>query len=112
MTPTLIDTIFVVAVFIAILFCQVMSLRSKTKHNYKNSLFWDINAMLLAVNQEWIILDVSWYTTVIKGVLVGINGLGFICVVISAVTTIEYKLSEAPVIEPCESADDVIKREG
>ena len=112
MTPTLIDTIFVVVVFVAILFCQVMSLRNKTKHNYKNSLFWDINALLFAVNQEWIILDVSWYTTVIKGVLVGINGLGFICVVISAVTTIEYKLSEAPVIEPCESADDVIKREG
>lgn len=112
MTPTLIDTIFVVAVFIAILFCQVMSLRSKTKHNYKNSLFWDINAMLLAVNQEWIILGVAWYTTVIKGVLVGINGLGFICVMISAVTTIEYKLSDVPVIEPCETADDVIKREG
>lgn len=112
MTPTLIDTIFVVAVFVAILFCQVMSLRSKTKHNYKDSLFWDINAMLLAVNQEWIILDVTWYTTVMKGVLVGTNGLGFICVVISAVTTIEYRLSEAPVIEPCETAEDVIKREG
>ena len=112
MTPTLIDTIFVVAVFIAILFCQVMSLRSKTKHNYKNSLFWDINSMLLAVNQEWIILDVTWYTTVMKGVLVGINGLGFICAVISAVTTIEYKLSDVPVIEPCETVDDVIKREG
>ena len=68
--------------------------------------------MLLAVNQEWIILDVDWYTTVIKGVLVGINGLGFICVVISAVSTIEYKLSDVPVIEPCETADDVIKREG
>ena len=112
MTPTLIDTIFVVAVFVAILFCQVMSLRSKTKYNYKNSLFWDINSMLLAVNQEWIILDVDWYTTVIKGVLVGITILGFICVVISAVTTIEYKLSDVPVIEPCETADDVIKREG
>lgn len=112
MTPTLIDTIFVVAIFVAILFCQVMSLRSKTKHNYKNSLFWDINSLLFAVNQEWIILDVTWYTTVMKGVLVGINGLGFICVVISAVTTIEYKLSEAPVIEPCETVDDVIKREG
>ena len=112
MTPTLIDTIFVVAVFVAILFCQIMSLRSKTKHDYKNSLFWDINSMLLAVNQEWIILDVDWYTTVIKGVLVGITILGFICVVISAVTTIEYKLSDVPVIEPCETADDVIKREG
>ena len=112
MTPTLIDTIFVVAVFVAILFCQIMSLRSKTKHDYKNSLFWDINAMLLAVNQEWIILDVAWYTTLIKGILVGITILGFICVVISAVTTIEYKLSDVPVIEPCETADDVIKREG
>ena len=112
MTPTLIDTIFVVAVFVAILFCQVMSLRNKTKHNYKNSLFWDINSMLLAVNQEWIILDVDWYTALIKGILVGITILGFICVVISAVTTIEYKLSDVPNIEPCETADDVIKREG
>lgn len=112
MSIELANTILVVAVFIAILFCQVMSLRSKTKHNYKNSLFWDINSMLLAVNQEWIILDVAWYTIVWKGVLVGINGLGFICVVISAVTTIEYKLSDVPVIEPCETADDVIKREG
>lgn len=112
MSIELANTILVVAVFVAILFCQVMSLRSKTKHNYKNSLFWDINSMLLAVNQEWIILDVAWYTLVWKGVLVGINGLGFICVVISAVTTIEYKLSDVPVIEPCETADDVIKREG
>lgn len=112
MSIELANTILVVAVFVAILFCQVKSLRSKTKHNYKNSLFWDINSMLLAVNQEWIILDVDWYTTVIKGVLVGINGLGFICVVISAVSTIEYKLSDVPVIEPCETADDVIKREG
>lgn len=94
MTPTLIDTIFVAAVFVAILFCQVMSLRSKTKHNYKNSLFWDINSMLLAVNQSWIIMNVAWYTTVMKGLLIGINVLGFICVVISAVTTIEYRLSE------------------
>jgi len=112
MSIELANTILVVAVFVAILFCQVMSLRSKTKHNYKNSLFWDINSMLLAVNQEWIILDVTWYTTVMKGVLVGINGLGFICVVISVVTTIEYKLSDVPVIEPCETADDVIEREG
>jgi hypothetical protein len=112
MSIELANTILVVAVFVAMLFCQVMSLRSKTKHNYKNSLFWDINTMLLAVNQEWIILDVAWYTIVMKGVLVGINGLGFICVVISAVTTIEYKLSDVPVIEPCETADDVIKREG
>ena len=112
MSIELANTILVVAVFVAILFCQVKSLRNKTKHNYKNSLFWDINSMLLAVNQEWIILDVDWYTTVIKGVLVGINGLGFICVVISAVTTIEYKLAEAPTIEPCETADDNIKREG
>lgn len=112
MSIELANTILVVAVFVAILFCQVKSLRNKTKHNYKNSLFWDINSMLLAVNQEWIILDVDWYTTVMKGVLVGINGLGFICVVISAVTTIEYKLSDVPVIEPCETADDVIKREG
>lgn len=112
MSIELANTIFIVAVFVAILFFQVMSLRNKTKHNYKNSLFWDIYSMLLAVNQEWIILDVAWYTLVWKGVLVGINGLGFICVVISAVTTIEYKLSEAPVIEPCETVDDVIKREG
>lgn len=112
MSIELANTILVVAIFVAILFCQVMSLRSKIKHNYKNSLFWDINSMLLAVNQEWIILDVTWYTTVMKGVLVGINGLGFICVVISVVTMIEYKLSDVPVIEPCETADDVIKREG
>lgn len=106
------NTILVVAVFVALLFCQVMSLRNKTKNNYKNSLFWDINTMLLGVNQEWIILDVDWYTTVIKGVLVGINGVGFICAVISAVSTIEYRLKDVPVIEPCETADDVIKREG
>ena len=112
MSIELANTILVVAVFVAILFCQVKSLRNKTKHNYKNSLFWDINSMLLAVNQEWIILDVDWYTTVIKGILVGITILGFICVLISAVTTIEYKLTEVQDIEPCETADDVIKREG
>lgn len=112
MSQVLTDTILVVAVFIAILFCQVMSLCSKTKHNYKNSLFWDINTMLLAVNQEWVILNVAWYTIVWKGVLVGINVLGFICVLISALTTIEYKLNESPVIEPCETVDDIIKREG
>lgn len=112
MSIELANTILVVAVFVAILLCQVISLYSKTKHNYKNSLFWDINSMLLAVNQEWVILDVTWYTTVIKGVLIGINGLGFICVVISAFTTIEYKLNESPVIEPCETVDDIIKREG
>lgn len=112
MTQALTDTILVVAVFIAILFCQVMSLRCKTKYNYKNSVFWDVNALLLAVNQEWIILGVDWYTTVIKGVLVGINGLGFICVVISMVNSLDNRLEDVPVIEPCETADDVIKREG
>ena len=112
MSIELANTILVVGVFAAILFCQAMSLRSKTKHNYKNSLFWDINSMLLAVNQEWIILDVDWYTTVIKGVLVGITILGFICVVISAVSTIEHKLTEVSVIEPCETAEDIIRREG
>lgn len=112
MTQVLTDTILVVAVFVAILFYQIMSLYNKEKNNYKNSLFWDINSMLLAVNQEWIILNVAWYTIVWKGVLVGINGLGFICVVISAVTTIEYKLSESPVIELCESVNDIIEREG
>ena len=44
MSIELANTILVVAVFVAILFCQAMSLRSKTKHNYKNSLFWDINS--------------------------------------------------------------------
>ena len=112
MTQALIDTILVVAVFIAILFCQVMCLHNKTKNNYKNSVFWDIYAMLLAVNQEWIILGVTWYTTFIKGVLVGINALGFLCVVISMVSTIEYRLKDVPEIEPCETAEDVIKREG
>ena len=112
MSIELANTILVVAVFVAILFCQAMSLHNKTKHDYKNSLFWDINAMLLAINQEWIILDVAWYTPVIKGVLVGIDILGFICIVISAVSTIEHRLKEVPVIEPCETAEDIIKREG
>ena len=112
MSIELANTILVVAVFVAMLFCQVMSLRSKTKHNYKNSLFWDINSMLLAINQEWIILDVDWYPIIIKGVLVGITILGFICVVISAVSTIENKLTEVQDIEPCETVEDVIKREG
>lgn len=112
MSIELANTILVTGVFIAMLVCQVMCLRNKEKNNYKNSLFWDINTMLLAVNQEWIILDVAWYTTVIKGVLIGINRIGVICVVISALTTIEYKLTEVQVIEPCEIADDVIEREG
>ena len=112
MTPALIDTIFVVGIFIAIMFCQFMSQHNKTKHAYKNSLFWDINTMLLTVNQEWLILYITWYTTVIKGVLLGINGLIAICAVISAVYTIDVRLKEVPVIEPCETADDVIKREG
>ena len=103
MTPTLIDTILVTGVFIAMLVCQIMCIRSK---------FWDINTMLMAVNQEWIILDVTWYTTVIKGVLIGINGLGFICSVFSAVGTIEYRLREVQAIEPCESVNDIIEREG
>jgi F420-0:gamma-glutamyl ligase len=68
--------------------------------------------MLLAINQEWIILDVDWYPIIIKGVLVGITILGFICVVISAVSTIENKLTEVQDIEPCETVEDVIKREG
>lgn len=112
MTPTLIDTIFVVAIFVAIMFCQFMSHRNKAKHNYKNSLLWDINAMLLAVNQEWLILDVSWYTTVMKGVLLGINGLGAIVVAISVVNTLSDRLENIPDIEPCETYEDVIRREG
>ena len=112
MSIELANTILVVGVFTAILFCQVMSLRCKTKQNYKNSVFWDVNALLLAVNQEWIILDVDWYTTFIKGVLVGINGLGFICVVISMVNSLDNRLTDVPVIEPCETAEEVIKREG
>lgn len=112
MSIELANTILVVGVFVVILFCQVMSLRSKTKHNYKNSLFWDINSLLLAVNQEWIILDVAWYTTVMKGVLLGIDILGILCVVISVVITIEYRLKDVPEIEPCETYEDVIRREG
>lgn len=112
MTPTLIDTIFVVAVFVAIMFCQFMSHRNKTKHNYKNSLYWDINAMLLAVNQEWLIMDVSWYTTVMKGVLLGITSLGAIVVAISVVITLSDRLENVSDIEPCESYEDIIRREG
>ena len=112
MSIKLANTILVVAVFVAILFCQVMSLRSKIGHNYKNSLFWDIGSMLLAINQNWIILNVDWYTTVVKGVLVGINLLGFICLAIFAVATIEYRLTEVQDIEPSETAGDIIKREG
>lgn len=112
MSIELANTILVVAVFVAILFCQVMSLRSKTGHNYKNSLCWDISSMLLAINQNWIILNVAWYTAAVKGVLVGIDILGFICIAISAVTTIEYRLTEVQDIEPSETAGDDIKREG
>lgn len=112
MSIELANTILVVGVFIGILFCQCMSLRCKTKQNFKNSVFWDVNALLLAVNQEWIILDVDWYTTVIKGVLVGINGLGFICVVISMVNSLDNHLKNVPEIQPCETAEDIIKREG
>ena len=105
------DTVLVVAVFVAVLFCQVMSQRSKTGHNYKNSLCWDISSMLLAIDQNWIILNVAWYTTVMKGVLVGINTLGFIGVAITAVATIEYRLTEVQNIESSETAGDDIKRE-
>ena len=112
MSIELANTILVVAVFVAILFCQVMSLRSKIGHNYKNSLRWDISSMLLAINQNWIILNVDWYTTVVKGVLVGINLLGFICLAIFAVATVEYRLTEVQDIEPSETAGDIIKREG
>lgn len=112
MSIELANTILVVAVFVAILFCQVMSQRSKTEHNYKNSLRCDISSMLLAINQNWNILDVDWYTTAVKSVLVGINLLGFICVAISTVTTIEYRLTEVQDIKPSETAGDVIKREG
>ena len=111
MSIELANTILVVAVFVAILFCQVMSQRSKTGHNYKNSLCWDISSMLLAINQNWIILNVAWYTVAVKGVLVGIDILGFICVAISAVTTIEYRLTEVQDIEPSETAGNDIKRE-
>ena len=106
------ETVLVVAVFVVILFCQVMSLRSKTGHNYKNSLCWDISSMLLVINQNWIILNVAWYTVAVKGVLVGIDILGFICIAISAVTTIEYRLTEVQDTEPSETARDDIKREG
>lgn len=112
MSIELANTILVVAVFVAILFCQVMSQRSKTGHNYKNSLCWDISSMLLAINQIWIILNVAWYTVAVKGVLVGIDILGFICVAISAAATVEYRLTEVQDIEPSETAGDDIKREG
>lgn len=101
------NTILVVAVFLVILFCQVMCLRSKTKHNYKDSLFWDIDSMLLAVNQSWIIMNVAWYTAVMKGLLIGINVLGFICVVISVLTTLEYQLSEVSNNEQDKTAGNV-----
>lgn len=112
MSIELANIILVVTVFVVILFCQVMSLRSKTGHNYKNSLCWDISSMLLAINQNWIILNAVWYTAAVKGVLVGIDILGFICIAISAVTTIEYRLTEVQDIEPSETAGDDIKREG
>lgn len=112
MSIELANTILVAAVFVVILFCQVMSLRSKTGHNYKNSLCWDISSMLLAINQNWIILNAVWYTAAVKGVLVGIDILGFICIAISAVTTIEYRLTEVQDIEPSETTRDDIKREG
>lgn len=111
MSIELANTILVVAVFVAILFCQVMSQRSKTGHNYKNSLCWDISSMLLAINQIWIILNVAWYTVAVKGVLVGIDILGFICVAISAAATVEYRLTEVQDIESSENAGDDIKRE-
>ena len=106
------ETVLVVAVFAAIMFCLVMSQRSKTKRNYKVSLFWDIGSMLLAVDQQWLILNVAWYTTVVKGMLVGINTLGFICIAITAVATMEYRLTEVQDTEPTETAGDDIKREG
>ena len=106
------DTVLVVAVFVAIMFCQVMSQRSKTKRNYKDSLFWDICSKLLAINQNWIILNVAWYTAVVKGVLVGINMLGFICIAITAAATMEYRLTEVQDTEPTETVGGVTKREG
>lgn len=106
------ETVLVVAVFAAIMFCLVMSQRSKTKRNYKVSLFWDIGSMLLAVDQQWLILNVAWYTTVVKGMLVGINTLGFICIAITAVATMEYRLTEVQDTEPTETVGDVTKREG
>lgn len=106
------ETVLVIAVFVTIMFCQVMSQRSKTGHNYKNSLCWDISSMLLAINQNWIILNVAWYTTVVKDMLVGINTLGFICIAITAVATMEYRLTEVQDTEPTETVGDVTKREG
>lgn len=106
------ETVLVVAVFAAIMFCLVMSQRSKTKRNYKVSLFWDIGSMLLAVDQQWLILNVAWYTTVVKGMLVGINTLGFICIAITAVATMEYRLTEVQDTEPTETVGGVTKREG
>lgn len=106
------ETVLVVAVFVAVMFCLVMSQRSKTKRNYKVSLFWDIGSMLLAVDQQWLILNVAWYTTVVKGMLVGINTLGFICIAITAVATVEYRLTEVHDTEPSETIGDVTKREG
>ena len=106
------DTVLVVAVFAAIMFCLVMSQRSKTKSNYKVSLFWDIGSMLLVVDQQWLILNVAWYTTVVKGMLVGINTLGFICIAITAVATMEYRLTEVQDTEPTETVGGVTKREG
>ena len=106
------ETVLVVAVFVAIMFCLVMSQRSKTKRNYKVSLFWDIGSMLLAVDQQWLILNVAWYTTVVKGMLVGINTLGFICIAITAVATMEYRLTEVQDTEPTETVGGVTKREG
>lgn len=112
MSIELANTILVAGVFIAMLFCQVMCLYNKEKNNYKNSMFWDINTMLMAINQEWIILDVARYTTVMKGVLIGIDILVFIYVIFSVVGTLEYRLREVLVIEPCESVNDIIEREG
>ena len=106
------ETVLIVAVFVAVLLYQVMSQRSKTKRNYKDSLFCDIVSMLLAANQQWLILDVAWYTTVEKCVLIGINILEFICVAISALTTIEYRLTEVHDTEPSETVGDATKREG
>lgn len=106
------ETVLVVAVFAAIMFCLVMSQRSKTKRNYKVSLFWDIGSMLLAVDQQWLILNVAWYTTVVKGMMVGINTLGFICIAITAVATMEYRLTEVQDTEPTETVGGVTKREG
>ena len=106
------ETVLIVAIFVAVLLYQVMSQRSKTKRNYKDSLFWDICSKLLAINQNWIILNVAWYTAVVKGVLVGINTLGFICIAITAAATMEYRLTEVQDTEPTETVGDVTKREG